>query len=355
MNSSHLNLLTTSATVALALTFSVTASARSNSHPDRDRATADRRIESPDHVRRASHDDANRTIDHLTGAELRDRDGKAIGKIKDFLVDANTGRVDFAVVSVGGFAGIGDKLHLVPFAMLDEPAEDRDHHGFSAAITGQELEQSPVINDDDFEHDRLAVDQAEQQRILAAFPSTIPNAGAGIGPSAALVRATKLHGRDVEANGDKVGRVDGVVIERGSLRALALLKPRKGSDKVLVPFDRLKIDRNSKHAITTSVSPELFETTGPQPTGFTSAEQNTGVDSTIAADRAVVGEARSIRRALDKDSTLAHARVQVTPENNRVLVHGTVPSDDEKNAVMHTANDAAPNANIDFELNVRNR
>ena len=51
----------------------------------------------------------------------RIRTGKArrFGKVYNFMVGKRTGRVAYAVVSVGGFLGIGDKHHALPWAMLD--------------------------------------------------------------------------------------------------------------------------------------------------------------------------------------------------------------------------------------------
>lgn len=349
MRTNHLNTITGAAALGLALYLGPTTSVRADS---RHSAEASAPITAPGHVRRVTKHESDRSAGHLSGAELHARDGSTIGRIKDFLIDTHTGRIQYAVVSTGGFIGIGDKLHLVPFAMLQEPA---GNHGFTASITKDELDQSPVVNDDEYKHDRVAVDSPEAQQIVSAFPSAVGNTNAGGAQSVAtLVRATKFDGRDLDASGGKVGRVKGVVIDRGATHAMVLVAPQHGSGNLLVPFDRLTIPANKDQAITTTLEPSEFGAAAPEPTGMSSAEQN-HVDSTIATDRSQVAAARAIRRALDQDSSLAHANVDVTPSNRHVLVHGTVPSKAEKDAVMQRADAAAPNATIDFDLNVQTR
>src|SRR5688572_7394763 len=45
----------------------------------------------------------------LIGMPVRNRAGKDVGKIEDFVVELNSGDVRYAAVSFGGFAGFGNK------------------------------------------------------------------------------------------------------------------------------------------------------------------------------------------------------------------------------------------------------
>lgn len=53
----------------------------------------------------------------LVGATVYNSDGKSIGTINDLLVSSN-GTISNAIISVGGFLGIGQKLVEVPFSQI---------------------------------------------------------------------------------------------------------------------------------------------------------------------------------------------------------------------------------------------
>ena len=42
--------------------------------------------------------------------------GDGIGDVKEVVIDPRTGRVAYAVVSFGGFLGMGEKLFAIPFS-----------------------------------------------------------------------------------------------------------------------------------------------------------------------------------------------------------------------------------------------
>src|SRR5579863_4717699 len=54
----------------------------------------------------------------LSGDSVVDRNGESLGQIKEIMVDVPTGRVAYAVLSFGGFLGMGDKLFAVPWSAL---------------------------------------------------------------------------------------------------------------------------------------------------------------------------------------------------------------------------------------------
>src|SRR5688500_6424477 len=50
----------------------------------------------------------------LLGMEVRNAENQKLGEVKDLVMDMNSGRISYAVLSVGGFLGIGEKLIAVP-------------------------------------------------------------------------------------------------------------------------------------------------------------------------------------------------------------------------------------------------
>ncbi len=61
----------------------------------------------------------------IIGAKVHNYQHEDIGKIEDFVMDTQSGRIAYAVLSFGGFLGIGDKLFAVPFQSLSwDPARE---------------------------------------------------------------------------------------------------------------------------------------------------------------------------------------------------------------------------------------
>jgi len=61
----------------------------------------------------------------LLGMEVRNRDNQKLGEVKDLVMES-PGKVSYAVLAVGGFLGIGEKLIALPPAAL-HVAEDGDY------------------------------------------------------------------------------------------------------------------------------------------------------------------------------------------------------------------------------------
>lgn len=63
---------------------------------------------------------------NLIGKNIYNLEGEKLGEIKDVMLDVDLGRVAYAVLSFGGFLGMGDKLFAIPFeAFRLDATEDR--------------------------------------------------------------------------------------------------------------------------------------------------------------------------------------------------------------------------------------
>jgi osmotically-inducible protein OsmY len=80
----------------------------------------------------------------VVGSAVKDLAGKDAGKIEDLLVDYK-GNVAYAVVSFGGFLGVGDKLFAVPWNAV---ILDRDNRTVHIDVTKEALERSPSFTAD---------------------------------------------------------------------------------------------------------------------------------------------------------------------------------------------------------------
>jgi len=57
--------------------------------------------------------------------KIESRDGDAIGSVHAFMVHKGTGRVTHAVLSLGGFLGMGKSFYPLPFGLLQfDPVRD---------------------------------------------------------------------------------------------------------------------------------------------------------------------------------------------------------------------------------------
>jgi sporulation protein YlmC with PRC-barrel domain len=54
----------------------------------------------------------------LIGERVRNEEGFNLGKIEDLMIDLETGRVAYVVLSFGGFLGIHTKLFAVPIEIM---------------------------------------------------------------------------------------------------------------------------------------------------------------------------------------------------------------------------------------------
>jgi sporulation protein YlmC with PRC-barrel domain len=63
----------------------------------------------------------------LTGDKVVNRNGDTLGEIADIMLDVPRGRIAYAVMSSGGFLGMGEKLFAIPWPAL---TLDTDRHCF---------------------------------------------------------------------------------------------------------------------------------------------------------------------------------------------------------------------------------
>ncbi len=60
------------------------------------------------------------------GMDVEDTAGKNLGAVDDLVIDDANGRIVYAVLSFGGFLGVGDKLFAIPWHALKPSARDLD-------------------------------------------------------------------------------------------------------------------------------------------------------------------------------------------------------------------------------------
>jgi hypothetical protein len=79
----------------------------------------------------------------IIGSNLKNPQGKDLGKVKDLVVNTDDNRVVYAVVSFGGVLGLGEKLFAVPLSALKRAAEANT---FILEIDQERLQNAPEFN-----------------------------------------------------------------------------------------------------------------------------------------------------------------------------------------------------------------
>jgi sporulation protein YlmC with PRC-barrel domain len=62
----------------------------------------------------------------LIGADVENAQGEDLGQIEDIVLDPKEGSVAYAVLSFGGFLGLGEKYFAIPWSALTAKAEEDD-------------------------------------------------------------------------------------------------------------------------------------------------------------------------------------------------------------------------------------
>ena len=77
----------------------------------------------------------------VKGTSVYSRSGESIGSIDDVMIEKQSGKVAYAVMSFGGFLGIGNDYYPIPWSMLKY---DPSKGGYLVDITRAQLEGAPA-------------------------------------------------------------------------------------------------------------------------------------------------------------------------------------------------------------------
>ena len=212
----------------------------------------------------------------LIGCNVTNTKNEKIGEVKDLVIDKDAGFVAYAVLSFGGFLGMGDKLFAIPFSKVTRTTDDTC---VVADLTKAQLEGAPSFANDswptfDRKYGTTVHDYYKTTPYWSDSTQGGPADATRISKDAldkkalnasGMCRASKVIGMDVEdTSGKNLGDIDDVVVDDGTGRVIyavlsfggflgmgdklfALpwqsLKPNpKDADKAVldVPKDRLK-------------------------------------------------------------------------------------------------------------------
>jgi hypothetical protein len=82
--------------------------------------------------------------DKVDGTAVYGADREKIGSIERVMIDKISGQVAYAVLSFGGFLGMGEDYYPMPWSMLDY---DTDLGGYRVNLTKNQLENAPKYSE----------------------------------------------------------------------------------------------------------------------------------------------------------------------------------------------------------------
>lgn len=81
----------------------------------------------------------------VTGTPVYSTDKEQIGNVDHLMIERYTGKVVYAVIGFGGFLGINQGYHPLPWAAL---RYDKDLGGYITGVTADQLRDAPEFSDD---------------------------------------------------------------------------------------------------------------------------------------------------------------------------------------------------------------
>jgi len=85
--------------------------------------------------------------EHVTGTNVYNTKGEKLGHVEDIMIDKVSGQTIYAVMSFGGFLGMGAKQHPLPWSTLKY---DKRQDGYVVNLDKKVLEAAPTFEGDDF-------------------------------------------------------------------------------------------------------------------------------------------------------------------------------------------------------------
>jgi len=104
--------------------------------------------------------------DKVEGTDVYNTAGDHLGTIHEIMIDKVTGKVAYAVMSFGGFLGMGEKYHPLPWSTL---TYDTDKEGYVVNLSKEQLRDAPVFDDDE---ETFLADRAYEKRVHDYYGTT---------------------------------------------------------------------------------------------------------------------------------------------------------------------------------------
>lgn len=79
----------------------------------------------------------------VEGTPVYNLEGEKLGTVDSVMIDRESGQVVYAVMAFGGFLGLGEKRHPMPWKTM---IYDKQREGYVVSLSREELEGAPNMN-----------------------------------------------------------------------------------------------------------------------------------------------------------------------------------------------------------------
>lgn len=195
----------------------------------------------------------------VIGKAVKNSQGEDLGKIEDLAVDPNSGRIIYAVLSFGGFLGLGEKYFAIPWDALELTGDAKN---FVLNIDKNELKHAPGF---DKAHWPNLADERYATEVFQFYHQT-PYWGQG-GRTEANVRVTAqnynerwnamptsfqkasdLIGKDVRNSNEDLGKLHDLVIDPDSGRVMYGVLAYRGK-YFPIPWNSISMTPDAKYLV----------------------------------------------------------------------------------------------------------
>jgi hypothetical protein len=103
-------------------------------------------------------------------ASVMNPEGERLGHVEDLSINKQSGETVYAILSFGGFLGIGERWHPVPWSLLDYNPEKG---GYIVPLRKADLEKAPSLSREELED--LGAGSAMSTRLFEYYgPYSVP-------------------------------------------------------------------------------------------------------------------------------------------------------------------------------------
>lgn len=100
----------------------------------------------------------------VTGTAVFNTSGERIGHIEDLSIHKVSGQTVYAILSFGGFLGIGEQWHPLPWSIL---RYDPEQHGYVVPLDKAAIEAAPALTREEL--DQLGLEEPWGTRIFEYY------------------------------------------------------------------------------------------------------------------------------------------------------------------------------------------
>jgi sporulation protein YlmC with PRC-barrel domain len=219
----------------------------------------------------------------VIGSKVKNAKNEDLGKVEELVIEPSTGFIDYAVVSFGGFLGMGDKYFAVPFTLLKAPKvpESSDQAFFTFDVEKSRLEKAPGFDKNNWPDIAAANWSQEIDRFynttrarpagaegddLSSGKKESADGAIEANKNTHLCKASELIGKTVEnPQNDNLGEVKELVLDPRQSRVNYFVMKSGGflgmGDKLFaIPWGAVKFDvKERKEKLVLNATKERFE------------------------------------------------------------------------------------------------